>query len=434
MIVALAALPGVGCRSVDNAQVDVMERELRQQESYIYELEDYLVEYSEKLRACRCSNPDALGAGSLSVPATKSSKSSAPKRKPLPEPELADDPLPSESRRREPTPAEPEPAPPIADPDELPAPGGGEFTPEEFVPSEIDVPELEIGPTSDARPLETAPHYAVADLGDELVLPNPAGFEPPADTGGDLLAAEGVQLADSHDEPAAAGDLGASLELTAAAPPTAGTPVQLDIRHVLRGEPADDAEAPQNLFIVVELLDKAGNPVVAAEQTSIMILIEDTPGSLQAVQRWDFTAEEAEAAWQSSALGDGLHFELPLRGATLPAGPVQIWARTLPATGDKLLAQVTLDAAAAPTLDDVLAMTPPLAEPAATPAARPIQAATKPATNWRQSTTPIGPVVEGFATTAKGDGWTAGTVSPATSVHPAAATAKKPGESAWQRR
>ncbi|MEM9660587.1 MAG: hypothetical protein AAF961_19655, partial [Planctomycetota bacterium] len=43
-----------GCRGVDNVQVDVLERDLRQQEDYIYELEDYLVEYSEKLRACRC--------------------------------------------------------------------------------------------------------------------------------------------------------------------------------------------------------------------------------------------------------------------------------------------------------------------------------------------------------------------------------------------
>ena len=42
-----------GCRAVDNAQVDVLERDLRQQEDYIYELEDYLMQYSEKLRQCR---------------------------------------------------------------------------------------------------------------------------------------------------------------------------------------------------------------------------------------------------------------------------------------------------------------------------------------------------------------------------------------------
>src|SRR5436190_12776917 len=73
-----------GCRAVDSAQVDVLERELRQQEDYIYELEDYLMEYSEKLRQCRsCSGPTMME----STPTI----TSATKRPGLHQPTLADD-------------------------------------------------------------------------------------------------------------------------------------------------------------------------------------------------------------------------------------------------------------------------------------------------------------------------------------------------------
>src|SRR5262245_50405578 len=52
-VLFVAAFGLAGCRAVDHAQVDVLERELRQQEDYIYELEDVVMTYSEKLRECR---------------------------------------------------------------------------------------------------------------------------------------------------------------------------------------------------------------------------------------------------------------------------------------------------------------------------------------------------------------------------------------------
>src|SRR5215213_3055152 len=81
---ALAML--AGCRNLDNAQVDVLERELRQQEDYIYELEDYLVEYSEKLRQARVApcQPVSTTSKPGTLPAPKS---------PLPEPTLDKDPV-----------------------------------------------------------------------------------------------------------------------------------------------------------------------------------------------------------------------------------------------------------------------------------------------------------------------------------------------------
>ncbi|MAT68418.1 MAG: hypothetical protein CMJ58_02740 [Planctomycetaceae bacterium] len=444
VLLGLTILGAVGCRSVDNAQVDIMERELRQQESYIYELEDYLLEYSEKLRACRCENPKM--SDESTGPSLRRSTTPSQRRTPLPEPELADDPLPSETTRRPPPAPEPEPAEldepltPETDADELPAPGVDEMSPEDFSPEELDVPELDVEPLGSARPLQLAPRYADADLpldaGPELAIPHPAGYEETADEEAefaDALADDEYFNAVADDDMQPAMPLAEAPAAEVALGPQAGEPVEVHIRQLLRGaEPASDG-GPANLFVVVEMLDAAGEPVIAAEQTSIMILREDAPGSLQAVQRWDFTAEEAEAAWQSSALGDGLHFELPLRGAQLPAGPVQVWARVVPAAGEKLLAKTTIDATAAPTLEEALAAVLPddlveltTAEVEQPPAAQRAKA-------WRESAQPVGPVAEGFATpVGNGDGWKTGGGTTASQGQPAGAAAAQGGS--WQRR
>ena len=44
-----------GCRTARDNQIELLERELRTQEDYIYELEDYVVQYSERLRSMRCA-------------------------------------------------------------------------------------------------------------------------------------------------------------------------------------------------------------------------------------------------------------------------------------------------------------------------------------------------------------------------------------------
>jgi hypothetical protein len=66
--------------------------------------------------------------------------------------------------------------------------------------------------------------------------------------------------------------------------------------------------------------------------------------SLKRVDRWDFTAEETSAAWQSSNLGDGLHLELPLDEKSLPDGPLELWARLVGPDGAKLLTRVPFTA------------------------------------------------------------------------------------------
>ncbi len=47
LMLGVFLLAAVGCRTTRDNQFDILERELRSQEFYIYELEDYVVEYSE---------------------------------------------------------------------------------------------------------------------------------------------------------------------------------------------------------------------------------------------------------------------------------------------------------------------------------------------------------------------------------------------------
>ncbi|MCA9257685.1 MAG: hypothetical protein KDA61_00740 [Planctomycetales bacterium] len=173
LVAAICAVASSGCRSVDNAQVDLLERELRQQENYIYELEDYLLEYSEKLRECRC---DSDGSGSLTTPVVAAPAGGASKstRTPRPssEPELVDDDAPSRPRRTAPTPAvapAPSAASDVASPDADDAP----FDLSDETPAEEMSP-----PTPEA--LEEPPsRYGAFDEGP---LPTEAPAEEPAES------------------------------------------------------------------------------------------------------------------------------------------------------------------------------------------------------------------------------------------------------------
>jgi hypothetical protein len=185
--------------------------------------------------------------------------------------------------------------------------------------------------------------------------------------------------------------------------------------------------------VVVEALNATDEPVDAIGEVSLMVMAGETQETLQRVERWDFTAEETQAAWQSSALGDGLHLELPLQSAELADGRLELWARLVNADGVKLLARVPFSAselgplnlnaeqpvgadeavaAAAPVAEQAVASAPTNAEePAAIAQAAVVNEQQKQPTGtlWRASNEPAstGPIVAsasaGGATTG---GWT----------------------------
>jgi hypothetical protein len=376
-----------GCRAVDNAQVDVLERELRQQEDYIYELEDYLIEYSEKLRDCRSCQPEMM---------TEPTSTTTTKRGGiLRPPTIANDPPHSTAPRRPNgtrvvppiedtlTPADAFEAPPLQAP-ALPATGAPSVTAPAATPAapitptpvpstttptdpaELEAPALEIGPTSNLK-WEGAAPIATIPAGDEAppYIPDPADYQLDAES-----SEPTVDVASTPQDEASIAATDAPPQLIA--PETAqtntlaepGAPVlpppsdpsrlvaqRLQIRRVFRDAPEAEGTSPRSLMVVVEALNATDEPVDANGEVSLMVMAGETQETLQRIERWDFTAEETQAAWQSSALGDGLHLELPLQSAALAEGRLELWARLVNADGVKLLARVPFSASELGPLD-----------------------------------------------------------------------------------
>jgi hypothetical protein len=230
---------------------------------------------------------------------------------------------------------------------------------------------------------------------------------------------------------------------------------RLQIRRIFAESGGDD-KSPGSLLVVVEALNATDEPVDATGAASIMIMVNDAPGSFQRVARWDFTAEETAAAWQSSHLGDGLHLELPLTDDQLPEGELQLWARVVDDSGAKLLTPADqpyrfetakLASMADAAKEAVLASTESAhatqeePQPAATTAestksisTKPTAAAETPTPQWRASAVRLdNDRVDGFATTASGErgAWS---TKPLDAAQPRVASAAGKGDRpVWKR-
>jgi hypothetical protein len=434
-------LAAAGCRNLDNAQVDVLERELRQQEDYIYELEDYLIEYSEKLRQARLAQCES--------PAAKAVKPAAPKSPTLDVDPVERPTLPLNGRNKPAPPlsegpsATPEITPPAAEP--MPeAPSPVDPQPEAVDPEEMEVPELEIDPGLGALPwrndgdvAQTPTLPPVSGESEPLVIPDPVDYQADAEIAAAPLAAvtpEIQPVVETVEEPTLAPPEQNASRLIAE---------RLQIRRVLAEAASEDDASPASLLVVVEALNGTAEPVDAAGEASLMVMTRDAPGSYQKVDRWDFSAEETKAAWQSSRLGDGLHLELPLGGKKLPEGDLELWARLVSADGKKLLTQIPIEPTQLTSMNEALEETEQatgeeqaegkIAKPRAAETALAASEEGAAAPGWRTSSVPLDPNrVEGFASTAteKGRGWAT------TSSHrgdPPRAAASSPTGPTWQR-
>jgi hypothetical protein len=469
--VAACGLAFIGCRAVDNAQVDVMERELRQQQAYIYELEDYLMQYSDKLRDCRTCQAET-------VVETKSTRSQSRR----PQPTLADDsqiePLPQRSRPQSTPPRTTTPTPPASDaapdvfdeaapPVEAEPPAAEPNATPETLPTDAEGFELEIGPTSSRR-RDSAAALAVGEPADDapLFIPDPTDYVvdetsvesvAQADVAAAVVDAE---VAETAQAPALAEPMlepHAEEQVADAAPvlPPPADPArliaqQLKIRYVLAGSGEASDEAPRSLMVVVEAVNATDEPVDANGEASLMVTRGETRETLRPIERWDFTADETQAAWQSSQLGDGLHLELPLTGA-LPEEPVYLWVRLVTPDGQNLRTRVPFALGELATLDAALAAADAgkreapqvaAAEDAAEQAPEAIAAKAAapaaPTTNWRASTQPVGVTpTGGLASSAVGgaNGWTAqppGGRAPGAAVPRVAAATMSDAPPRWQ--
>lgn len=315
-----------GCRSARDNQIDILERELRSQEDYIYELEDYIVEYSDKLQDCRCTHPPHK-----TVVHQKTSSPDLVDAKPL---EDVDDYTVHQPTSEEPAEVPmPEPDPPKAQPLKESQP----------LPEDIEVPNLEFEldePVSQrAMPqdqLEVAQAMFDEDEvdGQFIFIPDPSAneeFEMAADT---LI--EDPQLVEAAYEE--------QEEMK-----VYGQAKRIVITEVLRG--GEREGSPQTLLTVVEARDSKNEPAELDGMVSLMVMTTDKTRPKR-LRRWDFSEEETLSSWQLSHLGDGLHLELPLGEAPLPNEPVELWARLMTNDGRKLLARLPFSQSALVTIDN----------------------------------------------------------------------------------
>lgn len=340
IIMALALCAGIltntGCRTSRDNQIDILESELRRQEDYIYELENYIVEYSEKLRQYRCAQMETVIIDNnstepeLAMPPRSRTNTSGPTSKEL---------LKSLDK---PEPAVTTPEPPMEKLNES--------------PENLEIPELEIGEPIGATEefYDNATPLAEADIEGTLLangafIPDPSAYQVSAEeeaTDEEELYVEEPELTvpplEESTEVVEQDVVGDSVEpFEEDITPTPGRePERLVISHVFRN--SSESEETSSLLSVVEARDASNEPADFNGKVSLMVMRVngDKP---QRVKRWDFTPEETNAAWQSSNLGDGLHLELPLEGVELPAGSLELWVRLETTDGRKLLSQHSFD-------------------------------------------------------------------------------------------
>jgi hypothetical protein len=448
-LIVLVALAGMfsntGCRSARDNQIDILERELRTQEDYIYELEGYIVDYSEKLRMYRCADMNTViasenvGSPELAPPVKSSSPTPAPS--------------PSALRKASPEPTK-------ASAPELKVPAATKET-LDASPENLEVPDLEIGePVGLADPYENATPLIEAGiegalLADGSFIPDPAAYQTAsiAEEGeeAELETEYSEELVEEESQPF-------EEDIT---PTHSRDPERLVISHVFRS--SDEGDEPTSLLSVVEARDASNEPADFNGKVSLMVMtiIDEKP---QRVKRWDFSAEETAAAWQSSNLGDGLHLELPLEQMQLPAGPLELWVRLETADGRKLLAQIPFDGlslASIESAEEQVAVvdedidgathlteanplrqakpsikTQPLEQqPVATTSANsPIAADAKSEPQWRAATHYSSGVNSGYATTATAQKWNTRPIGSTAATKPVDQPATKGQQQQWRAR
>jgi hypothetical protein len=403
-----------GCRGASSVQVDVLEQELRQQEDYIYELEDYLVEYSEKLRQARLA---------CRQKADKAKSSTKPARSEnllddddLIDQQLSDDQPPSD--QPESTPKGAAPAPPQAETEEIPDPATSTPAPEPAdteqpsTPSDLDdleIPELKIEKPSASRSNRQSLPWSITDTkilrssaaesaipSGPLRIPDPVNYRPSRpelryeqpDFYMEQASEDAYELNLLETEIPSTDRLAAEGSVHDAILDKDGTAAidRIVIQQLLQNSldedlhPEEDPSQagtspssprstipPRSLLAVVEIRDLANEPVDAEGELSLMVMAvspsQANPAGLQQgkprrLQRWDFSAEEVLEAWQSSPLGDGLHLELPLAEKLLANDSLELWARLVTVDGHKYLTKLPFTLQHLVALRDALSVNP----------------------------------------------------------------------------
>jgi hypothetical protein len=93
---------------------------------------------------------------------------------------------------------------------------------------------------------------------------------------------------------------------------------------------------------VVEPRAADGKLVRQPGELSLMVVDPEKSGAESRVARWDFSADEAAAAFHKTLLGRGLHFQLPWPNGAPAAKELLLYVRVVTPAGEKLMAEAEI--------------------------------------------------------------------------------------------
>ncbi len=285
---ALAALVAIGCRSGGNQEL--IERELRFQESELYRLHDQLDDAAAKLDALERENEslrkEMAGGDSKAAPSRSSSGKLTEPRVELPPGLGRSGKTPPRSRRPS---------------DKAP-------------PPELITPTVEPG-------IEMAP-------GEPTLVPNSDGEEIP-----------------SSSSPRRAFDAkGASHKQPAVEPQIVDHRVtKIVLNKQLTGAPNDDGSPGDgDVRMVFEPRNAAGQFVKATGEVSIVVLDPAVTGPAARVARWDYKPSEVQAHYRSSNEARGYQFDLHWPGRPPGHNSLELFVRLKTSDGQRFIANQSI--------------------------------------------------------------------------------------------
>lgn len=316
-LVSLACLFVLGCRTDPN--IVLLERENRELENTIYELQDCLNQYQHNLEACQRENA-ALQARSNGKDSTiRDAADTTPRRDSSPPP--------SPSRRKS------TPPPPV--------------NREELQPPQIELPP-ESSSSSQLPPSMSGP--AKAPSGNTPAKPGdapPAKPTPKPGPAGGAAMPEVLPLPPPDLSPPGgrAPKPGMSTHRQRVNN-TSVAGIKLDPRFT-GGYDQDGHGGDDGITLAIQPRDAQGRALSAVAPVSVVVLDPTQSGDAARIARWDFSAEEVAGALKESKPGEGIRLAMPWPQSPPAHGQLHLFVRYTTDDGQKLQAdcpiQVALD-------------------------------------------------------------------------------------------
>lgn len=291
-VVALVCLVGAGCRTDPN--IVLLERENRELEDAIYELQACLDQYQHELEACRQANL------ALETKLAGESAGTQDSTRPQPTPDRAQ-PIPS-------------PKGPALLPETPPPPSPRKPAPSPIQPDTLAPPKIELPgePLPEGQVPETFRNPGTPDS----AIPLPGSSAP----GSAEIPGKSAQATPDNTRVAA----------VVLRPEKTG------------GHNADGRGGDDGLRAVIEPRDADGRPCLAAGPVSVVVLDPAIAGEAARVARWDFTAEEIAGLTSD----DGIRLEMLWPQSPPVHDKLHLYVRYTTEDGRQLQADCPIDVTA----------------------------------------------------------------------------------------